>query len=292
MKQTHLIALLFAASLMACSSDDESAGTKEEKRLIYVDVSENPLTDPSAAAKERMTTRIANPTTTATLASFSMNYLQSFQYNFKKTGNSWSTNSWPTSAEYDDKIDFYAYTGGSFQYNNGDPYVNFTIDEDAFKQHDLLVAEHKQIAWNDADGHVSLLFDHACTALTFKVVLTNTLRNNLGHDLTVTSIVLKNVRNTGSYYYNNKNHWANVNGSANYTLTNSDITVTTTAQELPCGYLFMIPQTRDADGTNGTYLEINYTTSDQPAYIPMDINWETGVIEPIEIRLGTSTIQE
>lgn len=84
MKQTHLIALLFAASLMACSSDDESAGTKEEKRLIYVDVSENPLTDPSAAAKERMTTRIANPTTTATLASFSMNYLQSFQYNFKK----------------------------------------------------------------------------------------------------------------------------------------------------------------------------------------------------------------
>ena len=46
------------------------------------------------------------------------------------------------------------------------------------EQTDLLVAEHKQISFNDASGHVSLCFDHACAAVRFNVYLSNTLSSS------------------------------------------------------------------------------------------------------------------
>lgn len=271
--------MLAATGLMACSSDDKN-DVKEEPRLMIVDV--------------QGITRGDAPTTTATLSSFSMNYLQGNKYDFTKAGETWSNNPWPDVGTQ--KIDFYAYTGGTFNYNSGNPYVSFTVEETVANQHDLLVAEHKQISYNDAGGHVSLLFDHACAAVLFTVQITNTLRTQLGGDLTVKSIVLKKVIKTGDYYYNTGAWTINdVNENyAEYTVTNGAITVTTTPQEVAQGYLYMIPQTRAASGTSGTYLEINYTTGNvaKKATIPLAIDWKAGESYPINIKLGTTTIHE
>lgn len=72
-----------------------------------------------------------------------------------------------------DKIDFYAYNGGSFIYNDGNPYVNFTAAETAAATADLLVAKHEQISYNDGyngtKGAVSFTFDHACASVDFSI---------------------------------------------------------------------------------------------------------------------------
>lgn len=265
--------MLAATGLMACSSDDKN-DLKEEPRPMIVDV--------------LGTSRAPEPTTTATLSSFKMNY-ENNTYNFKKDGT-WSTNSWPSVVSADQKIDFYAYTNGTFAYNNGNPYVAFSVEETATNQHDLLVAVHKGISYNDAGGHVSLLFNHACAAVRFSVQITNLLHTQLNGNLSVNSIILRNVSSQGDYYFSGS--WSNVGNPRYYTLTDAAITVTTAPQQLYSNYLYMIPQTRDADGCNGTYLEINYTkdTEVKQATIPLAIDWKAGESYPINIKLGTTII--
>lgn len=266
--------MLAATGFMACSSDDKN-DLKEEPRPMIVDV---------------LGTRADAPTTTATLSNFSMNY-ESNKYDFTKTGGTWSTKSWPAGVENDQKINFYAYTGGTFNYNEGNPYVSFTVEETVASQHDLLVAEHKQISYNDAGGHVSLLFDHACAAVRFTVQISNTLHTQLGGDLTVNSIILRNVSSKGNYYYSSKS-WTNQSESRPYTLTNAAITVTTEPQQLSSNYLYMIPQTRATNGTEGTYLDVTYTkgAEDKHATIPLAIDWKAGESYPVNIKLGTTLI--
>ena len=202
-------------------------------------------------------------------------------------------------AEHDQKIDFYADTytyndthSTSYNYNNGNPYINFTVDGNASSQHDLLVSECKQVSFAETQGNVSLLFTHACAIPHFTVQLTDAISSQYGGKLTVKSIVLKNVNNVGNYYYATKS-WDELSGSASYTLNNSSIDVTTAKQSLSSGYLFMIPQTRAADGANGTHLEITYTKGnvDKQAIIPLDIDWKAGTIHPINILLGTAVIE-
>lgn len=271
------------ACLTGCSSDDESQS--EAPRLMIVDVCENPMDTPTANS------RAAAVTTTSSLSSFSMNYLDSHKYDFTKTDDVWNTNEWPSGVLNESSIDFYAYTGGTFNYNNGNPYVTFTVESEPATQHDLLVAEHKAISYNDAAGHVSLRFDHACAAVRFNVYLSNTLYTQLKGSLTVTSIQLMNVNNQGNYYYNTKS-WSNVSGTVAYALSNSAINVTTTPQQLSCGYLFMIPQAHTANGTVNVHLVVNYTKDgSKTAEIPLNINWEAGVSYTIDIKLGTTIIQ-
>ena len=310
MKQIQLIALLLAAAGLTACSSDEGTGTVDAPLKMIVDVTENPFTDTSSSAKMRGTTR-ATYTTTESLRAFSMNSPETmnspeFKYDFEKSeiGGTWTgPNQWPNIT---DKFDFYAYTGDMgntadpddpehiFRYNDGNPYIAFTVAQSASNQHDLLVAKHEKISYNDAEGHVSLSFDHALAAVQFKVQITNTWKQKNGNALTVNSIVLRNVNDSGNYYYGTKS-WDNVSGSAYYTLTSStSLTVTTDYQELPCGYLFLIPQSRKANGTQGTYIEVNYTFSGQTqtkANIYFDVDWKAGSLYTIEIRLGTTHIK-
>ena len=271
-----------AACLTGCSSDDESQS--EAPRLMIVDVSENPMDTPTANS------RAAAVTTTSSLSSFSMNYLDTYKYDFSKTDGIWNTKEWPSVA-YNEPIDFYAYTRGKFYYNDGDPYVTFTVESEPANQHDLLVAEHQNISHSDAGGHVSLRFDHACAAVRFNVYLSNKLSDKLGGSLPVTGIILRNVNDQGTYNYDTKS-WSNVSGTVAYALSNSEINVTTEPQQLSCGYLFMIPQQHAANGIEEAYLEINYTKNgSQTATIPLDIDWEAGKSYTIDIKLGTKTIE-
>lgn len=276
-----------AVCLTGCSSNDDSEPKLKGQtpRPMYVEV--------------LGVSRTAAPTTTETLNSFAVHY-EGNRYKYIKEGGTWSTGSWPTGVANDQKIDFYADTytyndshSSSYNYNDGNPYIHFTVDGNASSQHDLLVSERKQVSYAETGGYVSFHFTHACAAPHFTVQLTDAISTQCGGSLTVKSIVLKNVKNEGNYYYATKS-WQDATGSASYTLNNSSITVTTAKQSLSSGYLFMIPQTCAADGTNGIHLEITYTKGnvDKQAIIPLDIDWQAGKSYPINILLGTAVIEE
>lgn len=275
-----------AVCLTGCSSNDDSEPklNGQTPRPMYVEV--------------LGVSRTAAPTTTETLTSFAVHYLGN-RYKYTRNGEKWSEGSWPTGVANDQKIDFYADTytyndthSTSYNYNNGNPYINFTVDGNASSQHDLLVSDRKQVSYAETSGHVRFHFTHACAAPHFTVQLTDAISSQYGDKLTVKSIVLKNVNNAGKYYYATKS-WGELSGSASYTLINSPIDVTTTKQSLSSGYLFMIPQTRAADGTNGIHLEITYIKGnvDKQAIIPLDIDWQAGKSYPINILLGTAVIE-
>ncbi len=291
MKKQIILPLLALSCLAACSSDEEEVTPANDTPLpMTVEVSENPMADENGARKQAPTR--GTEITTSSLSSFSMNY-QENKYDFTKTAGTWNTNTWP-SVENDTKIDFYAYNGGTFNYNDGSPYLTYTVEgSDPGNQKDLLVATHKNIAYNDAGGKVTLAFDHVCVALDFQVKITNTLQTSLGADnsLTIKSIELQGIKNTGNYNYTDGN-WTAVSGSANYTLTNSAIDVTTEAQPLSCGTLFLIPQ-EAVFGT--TQIVINFS-DDKKNTIALTnnldmangVNWNTSRKKTVTIKIGTN----
>jgi len=273
-------------ALAACGDSDDGVNTPPDvpsPRLLTVVVGENPMQDESANAREM--TRTAAATTTATLSKFYMNY-ENNKYTFTKGGTGWNTIPWPTGDEKDTKIDFYAYNydtvyGTAFQWNGGNPYVVFTMYNDPFNQKDFLVATHKSISYNDNKGKVSLTFDHACAAVQFKVY------KEVDTDYTVNSIILKGMKNQANYSYSTgwgtpgySTDWADET-KRYYTLTESDITVTTEMKLLPCGWLFFIPQAKD-----GIQIVINYNTDKQKILTLSSGTWEAGKQYTVNIRIG------
>lgn len=278
-----LAAPLFFAS---CSSDDSMTPIDEVKtpqRPISVEVSEAPFGNTTEA---RQLTRAA----ITDLTSFNAFTMTANEDNLsvEKKNGKWEVNgSWPA-VDDNTSVNFYAYSNGTYNDNSGTPYISFIMDENASAQHDLLVAKNT-VSYNDHQGKVPLTFDHACAAVAFNVKITKTLKTKLGTTLTVNSIVLRNVSNSGKYYFGTST-WGDVSGSAYYTLTSGNITVDTEAQALSSNYLFVIPQTRAA----GTYLEINYTLSGSKQAtipIPLAVDWVAGSKYTIDIKLGTGLIQ-
>ena len=292
---------LMAGLLTACSSDDEQKQAPPV-RHISVEVNQRPMNSDDPAGARSTDTRSAI-TTTETLSKFYMRGIYSnltSEYSVSKSNDTWTVtpDTWPeddfgNTAPNETKVPFYAFTDGTdgtFYANSGTPYISFTIAENASTQHDLLVAKNT-VSYNDHQGKVPLTFDHACAAVAFNVQITKTLKTKLGTTLTVNSIVLRNVSNSGKYYFGTST-WGDVSGSAYYTLTSGNITVDTEAQALSSNYLFVIPQTRAVNGTTGTYLEINYTLSgSKQATIPLAVDWVAGSKYTINIKLGTGLIQ-
>lgn len=284
MKKIFFFTFLTAAFLAACSSDDQDE-PKQEPRLITVEVTENPLLDANGTPKQ-LPTRTEAATTSETLAAFFMNYTGAYTYDCEKSGETWNTkpNTWPVSGN-DTKIDFYAYNAGTFQWNSGKPYLSFTMDASAFNQTDLLVATHKDISYNDAKGKVSLDFDHACAAVKFNIYKTDGVGEK---SVIVKSVVLSGVKNKGDYSYNSEGtKWKSLSGTASYTLTDSDITLTTSKQALPCGYLFLIPQSKE-----GLTLTVKYTVNGDASEYAFNLSgtWEAGTEYIVNISMGTSII--
>ena len=286
-----LAAPLFFAS---CSSDDSMTPIDEVKtpqRPISVEVSETPFGNTTEA---RQLTRAA----ITDLTSFSAFTMTANKDNLsveKKNGKWEVDGSWPVNDNT--PVTFYAYSNYSnrtYNDNSGTPYISFIMDENASTQHDLLVAKNT-VSFNDHQGKVPLTFDHACAAVAFNVQITNKLKTKKlsNGTLTVNSIVLRNVSNSGKYYFGTST-WGDVSGSAYYTLTSGNITVDTEAQALSSNYLFVIPQSSEANGTTGTYLDVTYTFSGQTktsANIPLSVNWEAGKQYTINIKLGTTLIK-
>ena len=277
-------------AFMACSSGDgDEPGMPPVERPLTVVVNETPFADENGNAPMRQGTR-GTVITTETLTKFSMNYEDNKYEVEKSTSTGWAVEPFTWPVDYDKKISFYAYNAGTF-YNEGN-YLTFEENENASTTTDLLVAKQEDIAWNDTQGQVSLTFDHACAAVNFNVLITNTLSTNLGGSLTMNEIKLMKVVKEGEYYYST-NSWilgTEDKDYTDYTLTNGDMTVTTTETSLPCGTLFLLPQKLG----NEACFFITYTTNGtkKTTTISMaDETWEAGKQYTIDIRLGTSYIQ-
>lgn len=262
---------------------------------LRVIVSENEMITPSASAKSKRMKARAPITTTSTLTSFTM-HGNSYNYQFTKESSQWkaSPDYWPRGVDRDADVTFYAHSAGDY-YSDG-KYIQFSVVDNPANQHDLLVAS-KTTSYNASNGAVNLTFDHACAALEFNVCMTSKLKTKLGnHSLNVKRIELKDVYNSGEYHY--ADGWKNLtiktdeNHNAIYTLTNSDIIVSTELTPLPCEYLFMIPQTTGSSAR----LEVNYTidssTESKTAIIPLsNMSWDAGHKYTINIKLNTSMIE-
>ena len=267
---------MMAACLVACSSDDEPIVTPE-LRPLTVEITENDIV--STSTPQQAPTRADAATTTATLNSFSMNY-QDSQYSFNKTNGKWSTATWPSGVENDVKIDFYAYNSGNLNWNSNDPYVSFDMDDNALSQKDLLVAKNK-VAFNDKEGKVALTFDHACAAVRFYIY------KSVDQTVSINSVELCGVLSKGDYHYNNS-QWQSLSDSKNYTLTNtSSIELTKDKQLLPCGYMFIIPQSKE-----GRTLKVSYTVDGNAKEYTFNLSgtWAAGHSYTININMGTKVI--
>jgi len=282
-----LLLVLGVIALASCEKSNDEIITppdSQSPRLLTVEVSENPMHDENASAREM--TRTAAATTTESLSGFTMHYTGAWSNSFTKTGSTWSTANWPV--QDNTSIDFYAHDGGTFQWNSGNPYVSFTMEEDASKQKDFLVATHKQISYSQSGGGVvSLAFAHACAAVQFYVFQEESA------SYMVNSIILRNVCKQGDYYYNNTGatpKWQNVRTKTHYTLTTNvpenPFAVTTTPVRLPCGWLYLIPQTKDGtQEENGIQIEINYNSGKQKI-LNLSGSWDAGKQYTVNIRIG------
>lgn len=275
-RKNSLFIFMMAACLVACSSDDEPIVTPE-LRPLTVEITENDIV--STSTPQQAPTRADAATTTATLNSFSMNY-QDSQYSFNKTNGKWSTATWPSDVGNDVKIDFYAYNGGNLILNSSDHYVSFNMDDNAFSQKDLLVANNT-VAYSDNGGKVALTFDHACAAVRFYI------RKSVDQPVIINSVELCGVSYKGDYHYVNS-EWQSLSDKKNYTLTNtSSIELTTEKQLLPCGYMFIIPQSKE-----GRTLKVSYTVGGTQKVHTFNLSgtWAAGHSYTININMGTNVI--
>ena len=288
MKKTIYLSFILPLLFAGCISDE--SGTPQSKGYpIIVEVSDNPMLSEDGTPLLTQT-RAGNPIDAESLKTdgFNLSYFSGSDVN---TGictysTTWVTSdlSWP--GNHNEEIDFYAYNGGTLNYGDGNPYVHFTVEGDVGSQKDLLVAK-TSTSYNNSNGKVNLNFDHACSAVKFYIKKTDAVG---GKSIQVTSVQLSNVKYKGDYYFSPTEgpKWKSLDGSATYELSNSTITLTTDMQELSCGYLYLIPQSKA-----GITLTVKFTGGSKAG--PYVHTWTSGSWEPgheyvININMGTAVV--
>ena len=109
-------------------------------------------------------------------------------------------------------VRFYAYapynlTGGTLSESTqgGSPQLTYTVNDTPSEQHDLIVASWE--GHNDYKQSIPLVFNHALTAVRFKV----------GFDCTVKSLKVTGICNSGTYTFGQG--WSNTQSTKDYTFT-------------------------------------------------------------------------
>ena len=100
------------------------------------------------------------------------------------------------------------------------------------------------------------------------------------------------MKNQAKYYYNTG--WGDLGYSALwdsdeskriYTLYDGSLTVATNKQQLPCGWLFIIPQSKDGITIEVTYTKGGSESKTKTLTLPAG-NWEADTQYTIDIRIG------
>ena len=313
MNKTKLIfVLLTSLALGACSNSDDDELTSQQPKFypMTIEVTENPMVQDGEGGG---TTRAAI-TTNSSLDKFYMSYVYGSEASSdpitatKDGDGKWKSDdgSWPVGEST--VVSWYASTDGQFNQTEGAnklPYINFTVEEAAANQHDLLVATASG-TYSGTGGKLSFTFDHACSALRFYIKKANNMAN---YTLSITQVRFCNVINQGQYFFDNSS-WTLGSNRSFYTLyEGTAVTLGTTEYEAlnnsSSPYLFIIPQTLTAwDGTTAiasageqTYIEIVCTImkNDQQeysgtAYIPFAATFEKGTKYDVKINIGKNSL--
>ncbi len=293
-----------ALLLAACSSDDENEAQQPQQNQypLSIEVRETPYMTPEASRTTR-----AEISTKSSLTEFTLNY----KYKdatpgsivIRRMDGTWKGDSWPgDAAEGNYLVNWYANTNGTFESDDG-LYIDFTVEESASDQKDLLVATTSD-TYGNCNGALSLTFDHACTALRFFVKKSTNLND---YTLKVSNITLCNVKKHGEYVLSS-GEWRSVDTDANFTLYNgTDLTLKSTdyiaLTDTNGPWLFMIPQTLTAwDGTStlgNTYFQITCTITQNAsevysgtAYIPFGAVLQKGYQHDVNINIGKKSLYQ
>ncbi len=286
--------LLAACLLTSCSSDSSGspASIIEEPvakpRPLSVEVSETPFHSQTNEQGARQLTRASEITISSLGNFFVFNNRNTDAITFEKSGSNWvGDGSWP-GVDNNSLVTFYATNiASSDAFVHGTKSFSFTVDEDVDAQKDLLVAK-TTAAYSAGKGKISLAFDHITTAVTFSIALS-------ANAAAKGTVVLKeaklyNIPKTAAYSFTSDSWGTPAASKSDYTLTTGDITLSTKLQQLPCNYLFLIPQTLTAynaeSNPGGAYLEVKLTVksgAEKTVRYPVALTLEQGWIQPVNI---------
>lgn len=341
--------LMLLALLAGCSNDSDEPeppqpeNPKQSLPLTF-EVTENPMIIDGAENHQSTRTPI---TTFSEFNKFYLNYVYiegnepySNDNTFVEAVKNQEDGKWVNSAGANEgwpigvgvTVNWYAYTGYKgynpetdnvhFHSNSGNPYLDFTVDANVARQHDLLVAQTSG-TWNDTSGILELNFNHVCSALRLFIKKSTNLS---AYTLSVSNVTLCNVVNQG-YYYFGTGTWTLTTSRTSYdiypgsepqTLGSTDYIPMDGDQsnnEATHTYLFMIPQTLTAwnptthsvntlidNVTDKTYLKVKCTltnTSTNPStvvvnnddvYIPFGASLAKGTQYDVKINIGKNSL--
>ena len=304
-KRKFIYALLAGLAFTACSNEDQAVQQpQKQSHPLTIEVTENPLIQDGA---EGSNSNRAAITTTSSLDAFNLTYVYetaapgSTSATKNGEGKWTSTGSWPN---IDGNIDvnWYAYSDGTFNLTDATPklpYINFTVEESAASQKDLLVATASG-TYTGTSGNLSFTFDHACSALRFYVKKAKTHTATLN----ISSVSLCNVYKQGKYYFGDGTWSVSTtidNPISNYTLSSAINNLGSDSYQLLNGtetnsYLFLIPQEltgwNETTNPNGTYVEIawSYNSSNGTAKVPLTKTLEKGKKYDVKINIGSTVL--
>lgn len=302
MKKLKLISLMLVATTMAaCSSDDnEATPQRPEVRALSFEVSETPYEKPGESR------RITRAAIASSLDRFYLDYVYKFDSGLLTNGDAfvttkdgekgWKVGDGKTGWPYtENMVNWYA-CSEDVTFNTSGPYINFSVDETASKQKDLLVATASG-TYMGTKGKLSFVFDHVCSALCFNV---RKAKNLADYTLTVSEVKLCNVASQGDYYFSTSSWTLGVTKS-NYTLySGAGLTLGTESFVLlgdsKAPYLFLLPQTLTAWSGSGapanTYFELTCVINKDgevhngKAYIPFGAVLEKGYEYDVNIIIN------
>ncbi|MCR5270141.1 MAG: fimbrillin family protein [Prevotella sp.] len=307
MKKLKLISLMLIATTMAaCSSgDNDATPQRPEVRALSFEVSETPYAIPNGS-------RITRAAIASSLDKFYLNYVYLLGSEPQTNGSSMETTKdgekgwkvgdgntgWP---DTENMVNWYACSEHVPFYKGEQatgPYINFSVNETASDQKDLLVAKASG-TYAETGGKLSFTFNHVCSALRIYVKKANNLAD---YTLTVSEVKLYNVVSQGDYYFNTSS-WTLGATKSNYTLySGAGLTLGTKSFVLlgdsSAPYLFLLPQTLTAWSGEpaNTYLELTCVINkggvvhNGKAYIPFGATLQQGFQYDVNINIGKNSL--
>lgn len=320
-KRKFIYALLAGLAFTACSNEDQAVQQpQKQSRPLTIEVTENPLIQDG---EEGSNSNRAAITTTSDLTAFKLDYVYTKNetkytngggnaYSATNTSGTWTTTGgWPDTGDNNTEVNWYAYSDGTFNLTDATPklpYINFTVEESAASQKDLLVATASG-TYSGTGGNLSFTFDHACAALRFWVKKSTNLND---YTLNISEVVLCNVVKQAKYYYGTG--WNDLSSDRSvYTLYSGSAQTLGSADYIAMdggtpSYLFLIPQTLTpwdhttdiVSATTQTYLKVKCTITkisdsqvvynDSYAYVPFGTTFAAGKKYDVKINIGKNSL--
>ena len=308
MKLLKLFSLMLVATTMAaCSIDDNDATPQRpEVRALSFEVSETPYAIPNGS-------RITRAAIASSLDKFYLNYVYLLGSEPQTNGSSMETTKdgekgwkvgdgstgWP---DTENMVDWYA-CSEHVPFHKGEqatgPYINFSVNETASDQKDLLVATASG-TYAETGGKLSFTFDHVCSALRIYVKKANNLAD---YTLTVSEVKLYNVVSQGDYYFKTSSWTLGVTKSYYTLYSGAGLTLGKSFVPLDdssAPYLFLLPQTLTAWSGEGepanTYFELTCVIGkggevhNGKAYIPFGATLKQGFQYDVNINIGKNSL--